>query len=107
MLLPVPCSVIALAIGSFACSQVMFVDRSSTSGDHDQTLDTNYQQKDKIACKVYSAPIMIDIACKKLLHWTTKYLITAQMMLRDYPFDKLDIVVLPKCFGCLGLARYV
>lgn len=106
MLLPVPCSVIALAIGSFASSQVMFIDRSSTR-NYDQSLDSDRQQKDKIACKIYSAPILIDIACKKLLDWTIKYLTTAQIMLRDYPFDKLDIVVLPRCFGCLGLARYV
>ncbi|EDV23096.1 uncharacterized protein TRIADDRAFT_58028 [Trichoplax adhaerens] len=109
MLLPVPCSVIALAVGSFASSLIKVVDRPNINYN-DQALNSNSHQKytpenNPIICRIYSAPILIDIAYEKLLDSAAKYLVTAQTMLLSYPFDKLDIVVLPRCFGCLGLAR--
>ncbi|RDD47928.1 Aminopeptidase O [Trichoplax sp. H2] len=109
MLLPVPCSVIALAVGSFASSLIKVVDRPNINYN-DQALNSKSHQKytpenNPIICRIYSAPILIDIAYEKLLDSAAKYLVTAQTMLLSYPFDKLDIVVLPRCFGCLGLAR--
>jgi aminopeptidase O len=90
MNIPLPCSTLALAIGWFECRQTSTVALSST-----------------IPCRVFSAPSVINEASEELLPRCTKYVTTACELLGPYPFTRVDLVILPRCFACMGLMRCV
>ena len=90
MNIPLPCSTLALAIGWFEFRQTSTIGLSST-----------------IKCCVFSAASVIDEASKELLPQCTKYITAACELLGPYPFTRMDLVILPRCFACMGLMRYV
>lgn len=89
MNIPLPCSTLALAIGAFECRQTSTVALSCT-----------------IPCRVFSATSLINVACEELLPRCAKYVTAACGLLGPYPFTRMDLVILPRCFACMGLMRY-
>lgn len=85
---PLPCSTLALAIGWFEFCQTSTVALSSS-----------------LSCRVFSAPSMIKEASNELLPSCTKFVSTACELLGPYPFTRMDLVILPRCFACMGLMR--
>ena len=90
MNIPLPCSTLALAIGWFECCQTSTVALSST-----------------IPCRVLSAKSVLHEASEELLPRCTKYVTAACELLGPYPFTRMDLVILPRCFACMGLMRCV
>lgn len=88
--IPLPCSTLALAIGWFEFRQTSTKALSSS-----------------ISCRVFSAPSMINEASNELLPSCTKFVSAACELLGPYPFTRMDLVILPRCFACMGLMRYV
>ena len=88
MNIPLPCSTLALAIGWFECRQTPTVALSST-----------------VQCRVFSAASVISETSQELLPKCTKYVTAACELLGPYPFNRMDLVILPRCFACMGLMR--
>ncbi|XP_028397501.1 uncharacterized protein LOC114521309 isoform X2 [Dendronephthya gigantea] len=86
MNIPLPCSTLALAIGWFECRQTTTVALSSI-----------------IPCRVFSAESTIDDVSEELLPRCKKYVSAACELLGSYPFTRMDLVILPRCFACMGL----
>lgn len=86
--MPLPCSTLALAIGWFEGRQTSTLALSST-----------------IQCRVFSAASVINETSQELLPKCTKYVTAACELLGPYPFNRMDLVILPRCFACMGLMR--
>ena len=93
---PLPCSTLALAIGWFECRDGPGAKCLNAQGN----LDT-------ISCEVFAAPSLIDQAASQLLRCAPLYLQASCELIGPYPFSRLSLIILPRCFACMGLKRYV
>ena len=89
-----PCSTLALAIGHFQQSEQSFHVDDPISGK-------------QIPVTMYAACSLIDPFTKEFLQPACDYLKAAMELLGEYPFSRLDLVMMPRCFACMGLERYV
>lgn len=83
-----PCSTLALAIGWFECRETSTVALSSV-----------------IKCRLFSADKLVNEASEELLPRCAQYVSAACELLGPYPFTRMDLVILPRCFACMGLMR--
>ena len=60
-----------------------------------------------VTCRLFAPPSLIDNAAEELLGYAPNFLEASCELLGPYPFRRLDVLVLPKCFACMGLKRYV
>ena len=91
--MPLPSSTLALAIGGFVKSSVEINVKAGSSG--------------KVVPVAMYAPdsCINDFGCE-FMDLACGYLAAATEMLGDYPFSRLDLVMMPRCFACMGLERY-
>lgn len=87
-----PCSTMAFAFGWFSQS-------------HPTIVETLPNRKPvEISC--FAPPSLLAAFAEEFLAVSAKYLIAATEILGEYPFDRMDLVILPRCFACMGLERY-
>lgn len=91
-----PCSTLALAVG-------WLVYREGPPA----LVPTTKESQRHIPCRVIAVPSLIEQASAQLLEHSSKYLVEACKLLGPYPFDRLDLLILPRCFACMGLKRLV
>lgn len=89
-----PCSTLALAVGWFVNREGPSALVPTTKGSHQH-----------VPCSVIAVPSLIEHASAQLLEYSAKYLVEACKLLGPYPFDRLDLLILPRCFACMGLKR--
>ncbi|KAK3699893.1 hypothetical protein QZH41_016548 [Actinostola sp. cb2023] len=87
-----PCSTLALAVGWLAYRE----------GSPAMVPTTQGSQR-PIPCRIIAVPSLIDVASTQLLEHSSRYLVEACKLLGPYPFDRLDLLILPRCFACMGL----
>lgn len=90
-----PCSTLALAVGWLPYREGPIA-----------TVPTKDGSTRQIPCRIVAAPSLIDKAADQLLHHIHTYVEAACELLGPYPFDRLDLLILPRCFACMGLKRY-
>lgn len=90
-----PCSTLALAVGWLPYREGPIA-----------TVPTQDGSTRQIPCRIVAAPSLIDKAADQLLHHIHTYVEAACELLGPYPFDRLDLLILPRCFACMGLKRY-
>lgn len=93
---PLPCSTLALAVGWWECRLSRTAD--TKNGDNPSV---------PVTCRLFAPPSLIDRAAEELLEYAPKFLEASCELLGPYPFRRLDMLVLPKCFACMGLKRLV
>ena len=93
---PLPCSTLALAVGWWECRLSRTAD--TKNGDNPNV---------PVTCRLFAPPSLIDRAAEELLEYAPKFLEASCELLGPYPFRRLDMLVLPKCFACMGLKRLV
>ena len=90
MSMPLPSSTLAFAFGKFACSS--------------QVIPVLYEtNKNVIPVSLYASQSKIASFEQEYLELSAKYLKSACTILGEFPFSRVDLVVLPKSFACLGL----
>ena len=92
MSMPLPCSTLALAIGTFAKSSKEIDVIAGPSGK-------------VVPVAMYSSKSRIDDFGNEFMELACDYLTAATELLGDYPFSRLDLVLMPRCFACMGLER--
>ena len=94
MTMALPSSTLAFAFGKF--------ERSS------KTIWTSCPPNFKpVKISLYASKSKLRLFEEEYLDLTAKYLISACELLGEYPFSRLDLVIMPRCFGCMGLERYL
>ena len=93
---PLPCATLAVAVGWWECRR---------SRNADTTNGVNI--KVPVTCRLFAPPSLIDSAAGELLSYAPKFLEASCELLGPYPFRRLDMLILPKCFACMGLKRLV
>ena len=94
MSIPLPCSTLALAIGAFVrSSQTIYVKAGSLGK--------------VVPVAMYAPKARIDSFVDEFMEPAGEYLTAAIDLLGDYPFSRLDLVLMPRCFACMGLERYL
>lgn len=93
---PLPCSTLAVAVGWWQCRQSRNAETKNGSSPHVP-----------VTCRLFAPPSLIDTAANELLGYAPKFLEASCELLGPYPFRRLDMLVLPKCFACMGLKRSV
>jgi len=94
MSVPLPSSTLAFAFGKFTKSS--------------QTISVCCPPDGKIVdVSLYAAGSRIEAFEKEYLEMSTIYLKRCCSMLGTYPFSRLDLVVMPRSFACMGLKRYI
>ena len=91
---PLPCSTLAVAVGWWQCRQSQ---NAETKNGSDPDLP--------VTCRLFAPPSLIDAAANELLGYAPKFLEASCELLGPYPFKRLDMLVLPECFACMGLKR--
>ncbi|KAL9973834.1 hypothetical protein ACROYT_G020340 [Oculina patagonica] len=89
---PLPCSTLAVAVGWWRCRQSRNAE-TKNGGNPDVP----------VTCRLFAPPSLIDSAADELLGYAPKFLEASCELLGPYPFRRLDMLVLPKCFACMGL----
>ncbi|XP_022800692.1 uncharacterized protein LOC111338453 [Stylophora pistillata] len=89
---PLPCSTLALAVGWWQCRLSRTAD--TKNGDNPNV---------PVTCRLFAPPSLIDRAAEELLGYAPKFLEASCELLGPFPFRRLDMLVLPKCFACMGL----
>ena len=54
---------------------------------------------------MFAPPSVIERAADELLGYAPEFVEAACELLGPYPFRRLDMLILPKCFACMGLKR--
>ena len=93
---PLPCSTLAVAVGWWHC-------RQSRNAETKNGSNPNLP----VTCRLFAPPSLIDTAANELLGYAPKFLEASCELLGPYPFRRLNMLVLPKCFACMGLKRLV
>ncbi len=78
-------------------------------GNYDQSEEISVQcarSSKEIPVTCYAPPSVLQPFAKEFLHLAGSYLVSASRLLGEYPFARLDLVLMPRCFACLGLERY-
>lgn len=96
MSIPLPCSTLAIAVGWWHFRQSR--NALTENGDSPHV---------PISCRLFAPASLIDSAADELLGYVPQFLEASCELLGPYPFKRLDILVLPKCFACMGLKRWV
>ena len=91
---PLPCSTLAVAVGWWQCRQSQ---NAETKNGSNPDLP--------VTCRLFAPPSLIDTAANELLGYAPRFLEASCELLGPYPFKRLDMLVLPKCFACMGLKR--
>ncbi|XP_022247425.1 aminopeptidase O-like [Limulus polyphemus] len=58
----------------------------------------------QVPCKIYSPESLLERTYKEFGQYLLTCLNVTQQLLGVYPFIKLDLLLMPKCFGSLGMA---
>ena len=91
--MPLPCSTLALAIGNFTISS--------------KQIDVEVRSSGKLVpVAMYAPESRIHDFVGEFMDPACDYLAAATELLGDYPFSRLDLVMMPRCFACMGLERY-
>lgn len=91
---PLPCSTLAVAAGWWECRQSRLA--LTKNGDNPSL---------PVTCRMFAPPSVINRAADELLGYAPKFVEAACELLGPYPFRRLDMLILPKCFACMGLKR--
>ena len=91
--MPLPCSTLALAIGNFVKSSKQIDVKVASSGK-------------LVPVAMYAPESRICDFVSEFMEPACDYLAAATELLGDYPFSRLDLVMMPRCFACMGLERY-
>ena len=91
--MPLPSSTLALAIGGFVKSSVELNVIAGSSGK-------------VVPVAMYAPDSCINDFGNEFMELARGYLTAAIELLGDYPFSRLDLVMMPRCFACMGLERY-
>lgn len=93
MSIPLPSSTLAFAFGNFFRST--------------KTVSVNCPYKDSkvIEVAMYACQSKITSMEEEFLTLSANYLESACHLLGEYPFSRMDLVLMPRCFACMGLAR--
>lgn len=94
MSIPLPCSTLAIAVGWWHSRPSRNALTKNGDGPHMP-----------ITCRLFAPASLIDSAADELLGYVPQFLEASCELLGSYPFKRLDILVLPKCFACMGLKR--
>ena len=54
---------------------------------------------------MYACQSKITSMEEEFLTLSANYLESACHLLGEYPFSRMDLVLMPRCFACMGLAR--
>lgn len=92
MSMPLPCSTLALAVGNFVRSPVTVEVKAGSSGK-------------VVPVTMYAPSSHIKSFVDEFLELSCAYLTAASELLGEYPFSRLDLVLMPRCFACMGLER--
>ena len=90
--MPLPSSTLAFIFGKLAQSS-----KSITV--------TCPQTSKRVAVSLYATASKIDDFENEYLNLSSEYLISTCEKLGSYPFSRLDIVLMPPPFACMGLQR--
>ena len=93
---PLPCATLAVAVGWWECKRSRNADTAN-----------GVNLKVPVTCRLFAPPSLIDSAAGELLGYAPKFLEASCELLGPYPFRRLDMLILPKCFACMGLKRLV
>ena len=91
---PLPCSTLAVAAGWWECRPSRLA--VTKNGDNPSL---------PVTCRMFAPPSVIERAADELLGYAPKFVEAACELLGPYPFRRLDMLILPKCFACMGLKR--
>jgi len=91
MIIPLPSSTLAFAFGYFTKSSKTI---SCKINEYNQNIDVT----------LYATDSIIKGFEDEYLELSASYLHTTCKTLGRYPFNRLDIVVMPTCFACMGLS---
>ncbi|XP_032238993.2 uncharacterized protein LOC5513554 isoform X2 [Nematostella vectensis] len=89
---PLPCSTLAMAVGYFESME----GRSAICPTKDGPAEP-------VECRMIAVPSIIDRASDELLSYVPGFIEASCELLGPYPFSRLDLLILPKCFACMGL----
>ncbi|XP_065058090.1 uncharacterized protein LOC135685920 [Rhopilema esculentum] len=90
MSMPLPCSTLAIAIGSYDKSQISVDVCTGLSGK-------------VVPVSMYAPKSLIGRFANEFQDLACDYLTAASGLLGEYPFSRLDLVLMPRCFACMGL----
>eukprot|EP00794_Sanderia_malayensis_P007134 gene7134-7939_t len=90
MSVAMPSSTLALLFGNYHES----VEKYSVSCGTSQK---------KVSVRAYAAKSLLNQFTAEFLHLASLYIVAASNLLGEYPFSRLDLVLMPRCFACLGL----
>ena len=93
MHIPLPCSTMAFAFGWFQKGKTIIASTAPKG------------KEVEVTC--YASACLILSFTEEFLEPAVRYLTAATEILGDYPFSRIDLILLPRCFACMGLARLV
>jgi aminopeptidase O len=98
-----PCCCIGFAAGSFSSTPIQYVSCPAylLSGMQEKP---DVVQMD-ISCRLVTSRSLLETAQLEYGHRLPTFLQAACELLGPYPYTRLDIVILPRSFGCMGLAN--
>ncbi|XP_022102792.1 aminopeptidase O-like [Acanthaster planci] len=95
--MPMPCSVLALAIGQWKSVNIPQVQGQPPANTGDSSPST-------LPSRLFAPASILHFVEAEFARLLPRYLATSYEVLGAHPFRRLDVLVLPKCFASLGLA---